>query len=987
MKRLQRWYSLFFVFSIQMVSASNLSSIPLDLLGTMAPEKKSKNNLMASVMNSASVEDAKSATGQDAKESKSSGTVDNFLEGMKTADQKDQKTAKEVETKPEELDNTETNQSISSVEATDNKTEINDKEPEDSTEQVETKDAQDASESKEQEPKQEETQNQAKEQDPTVQEAKDTEKKDDSEVKKHEPKEEPKKEEAKKEPGVLYQDSGFVDDHESVTFNFEETDLANVASYMEKIHNVKFITEDIVSPNKDAKGLSGHKLTFRTNKVLTKRESWDLFITFLHIAGLDVVPMPHAGFYKIVSFSKANHEAIPAYIGVDANLLPDNDMVIRYVYFARNVDPAKVQNVLKNMQSGSAKLDVFHELKAMIFTDRSCNIKSLMQIVAELDKAVMPESLSVIRLHRANVDDVIKLYSSLKPGGGQTQQRGVWQQGKKEPTLEYFPQDVQLFPDKRTNSLILLGSAKGIKKIEEFVQQYVDIDVTREVPPIFTYQLEYTNANDIKSILTQTIQYGSNTPAGQAGGVRDGVKYFSKMTIVAEPHSNSLIINSSKEDFEAIKPLIQELDIAQKQIGLEVLIIQVSDSETKTLGSQLSGPGGPNAGDSNDRSCQTFAQSLSSQTSGIMSASGSSTSLVVRDNTSNTAASENFSIKTSLSKLLTNGIVNEAGSILVTFGKPIWALFKILKTMISVHVVANPFVVVSNNSTAKVSIGEERRIKASEVVSSGQTVATGFTPQQSTLGFTITPQINKDNIVNLKINVTNNQFSVAGSESSALMDKKEIDTYASVANGEVLVLGGIMQEQSNSTHRGVPFLENIPLLGWFFKSKVKFTSRNHFLIFISPRVLDPVHQNKPNGMDRYTQYKMEEAQKNVELMNELDWFASKRDPIQKSFFGDLKSKSIQDLTGQMVDHEAIDKKKKKKKQDNAKEIVLTKSKIKPKKEKVSKKYKKEKHKKVKSDTKQNDIPSLDKDFIHYTGSSVHAKNAISKSVMHGGSNV
>lgn len=709
-------------------------------------------------------------------------------------------------------------------------------------------------------------------------------------------------EQISKEIDVLYQNPGFVDDQESVFFNFEETDLSNVASYMETVHNVKFLTEDVLSPAKDAKGLSGHKITFSTNKVLTKKESWDLFLAFLHMGGLDLVPMMKAGFYKIVPFAKMAGQSVPTYIGVDPATLPDNDMVIRYVYFVQNLDPAKIQNLLLKFKAGSAAIDVFSELRALIFFDRANNIKSLMQIAMSMDRAVLPESLSVIKIKRANVADVKALYESLKPGGasggmaGQPAQQKAWSLGKKESSYDYFPQDIKMFTDARTNSLILLGSDAGIKKIEEFVEKYIDIDVKKDAPPIFTYQLEYTNATDIVSILTQAVSYGKSTPAGQYGGVRDGVKYFSQMTIIAEPHSNSVVVNSTKEDFDAILPLIKELDTPQKQVGIEVLIVQVTDSQAKTLGSQISGPNGPDAPVAANEQAQTFAQNITSQTSGILGTNGESTAPVVVPNSSGTS----YSLKASLGALLGttyNAVVNEPGSILVTFGQPIWALFKALQSMVSVHVVANPFLVVSNNTPAQISIGEMRRIIASQIVSVGGTQTNGLTNANSMLGFSITPLINKGNIINLQINITNNQFIVAGSQTSALQDQKNITTNASVANGEVLVLGGIMQEQYSSTSRGVPFLEHIPIFGWLFKSKVKTIDKSHFLVFISPRIIDSIDK-KEAGIDSYSLYKMKEAQKNIDIMDEIDWFASKRDPIQKAFFGESMPRSMQELSGQ-----------------------------------------------------------------------------------------
>lgn len=764
---------------------------------------------------------------------------------------------------------------------------------------------------------------------------------------------------------VLQQAPGFVDDQASVSFNFEETDLANVAAYMENIHKIKFVSEDIISTNKDAKGLAGHKITFRTNKVLTKKESWDLFLAFLHIAGLDIVPMTQAGFYKIVPFSKANSETVPSYIGLDVNLLPDNDMIVRYVYFMKNIEPKNVQPIISKMQGGSAKLDVFSELKALIFTDRACNIKSLMQIVNELDQAVTPETLSVVKLKKANVDDVIKLYKSLKSSssGSSNQPNRVWAPGKKDPSLEYFPQDVSTIGDSRTNSLILLGPEKGVKRIEEFIEKYVDIDINRDTPPVFTYQLQYTTADYIQPLLNKIVSYGNTGgSSGASSGNRDGIQYFQQMTIVAEKHSNQLIINSTKEDFEALKPLIAELDIPQKQVGIEVLIVQVSDSDVKTLGSQLSMPKGANAGDKDNETCQTFAQSISAQTSGILASTGQSGSNVVVTKGGN---SEEYSIKSSLAKLLGAGnIVNEAGSILVTFGKPIWSIFKILKKITSTHVLANPFVVVSNNSPASVSIGEERRIVSSATASANSDTIRGFSSSSAALGFQITPQINKGNIVNMQIKVNNDQFTGSG-ENSALKNNKVVDTYASVASGEVLVIGGIMTESYSSCNRGVPFLENIPLLGWFFKSKNRTLGKDHFLIFISPRLLDPLHDKE--NIDTYTKYKMNEAEEQMKQIDDSDWFSAKKDPIQRAFFGTGTSKKFTSMMSK----------------DGT--SVKSAKKVKPQKEKKQSSKPKRKAKKQKN---QEEVISFDKDFLHTDNNTSHkVKNSILNSMQQGGSSV
>lgn len=702
---------------------------------------------------------------------------------------------------------------------------------------------------------------------------------------------------------VLYQGSGFIDNTETVVFNFEETDLLNVANYMETIHNIKFISEDVLSTAKDAKGLSGHKVTFRTNKILTKKESWDLFLAFLHIAGLDVVPMSQVGFYKIVPFAKASSDTIPTYIGVDCSQLPDNDMVIRFVYFAQSVEPAKIQPVLNSMKSPSAKIETFTEMKALIFTDRACNIKSLMQIVRELDKSALPETLSVVKLKRANAKDVINLYNALKKSSssssGQQPQR-AWIPGRKEVTLEYFPQDVATFSDDRTNSLILLGPEKGVKRIEEFIEKHIDVDIDRDIPEVYTYHLQYTQATDLAESLKSIIQYGSGTTAGQYGGVRDGMKFFSgnDIKIIGDKQTNSLVINASKEDYEALKPLIDELDVPQKQIGIEVLIVTVADEKSKMLGSQLSGPNGPHAPVDANKKSQTFAQSIAAQTAslsgGVVTTAGG-----VATN------SPNYSIKSSLANLLGQVGIGNLGSLVVTFGQPIWSIFKVLNTISSTHIVANPFLVASNNTQANITIGTTRNIPTSDQTDSSGRLIRGFKQDEANLNVTITPSINKGNIINMVIDIKDESF-LTSAEDSALKDTKNVSTTTSVANGEVLVLGGIMTERHTTSTNGVPFLENIPLFGWFFKTKTKDITRDHFLILICPKILESVDEHKTVG--DFTLRKMNEANKGIEEIDAVDWFDSRKDPIQKAFFGNDTT-----ATFRMLETEGRDLKIKKKK--------------------------------------------------------------------------
>ena len=650
---------------------------------------------------------------------------------------------------------------------------------------------------------------------------------------------------------------------ELVAFNFEDVDLLNVTQYMERIHQVKFIIPESLDINA-SQGLGGHKLSFRTFKNLSKKDSWDLYVKFLNMAGFDIVPMPQPGFYNIVPFAKALTEAIPTFINVDPKTLPTNDMIIRYVYFLENLDPAKIQPLILRLQGGSGKLEVYGDLKALIFMDKSYNIQSLMKIVKELDSTTMPQMLSAVRLKTAvDVGDVIDLYNSLRPNNGQAR---AWAPQKATSSLEYFPQDATLVGDKRSNTLFILGSQDAVKRIEDFITTYIDVNVKDKVLALPPYQLEYTNATDIKALLDQVLQYGNGTPAGTYGGIRDGYKFLQPVNIVADNFSNQLVITALPQDYYAVCDLIKELDQPQQQVAIEALFLEVTSNLSKEAGMQISST--PN------QAGPTFFKTGSAQTSFLNG--------IVASPTGNTPPADAFTIRTSLSSLL--GSIGNIGTTLLTFGQPIWAIFRVLQQITDTKVIANPFTITSNNTPAFIKVGETRRITTGVVQASGSSQVQGLGDCDALLSLNVTPQVNKDGIINLNINISNTKFlDSATSQEDGTRGNKQIQTFASLADGEVLVLGGLMSDNISSTRVGFPILEKIPVFGWFFKSKTRTQSKDSFVVFISVKLLDPAKNRKT--MDTYTQAKIDDSQRYIALMEGLDGDVGSKDPLNRAFFG------------------------------------------------------------------------------------------------------
>ncbi|MDD2556977.1 MAG: type IV pilus secretin PilQ [Desulfuromonas sp.] len=151
------------------------------------------------------------------------------------------------------------------------------------------------------------------------------------------------------------------------------------------------------------------------------------------------------------------------------------------------------------------------------------------------------------------------------------------------------------------------------------------------------------------------------------------------------------------------------------------------------------------------------------------------------------------------------------------------------------RVVSSPKVLTLDGETAKIEQGTS--IPYQSVSQNGTT--TEF--EDATLALEVTPEINPDNTVILKIKATNSTIGSTvstGAGSAPSIDTKEATTKLLLKNGETTVIGGIYVESELSSETGTPILKDIPLLGYLFKSRKKGNIRNELLIFITPRIVE-----------------------------------------------------------------------------------------------------------------------------------------------------
>ncbi len=646
----------------------------------------------------------------------------------------------------------------------------------------------------------------------------------------------------------------------SIEFHFENASLEVLISQISELFDVTFIADDSITPMlQNAKSVKGFNISFKTQSPLTKKEAWNLFLTFLDISGFTVISESTPRLKRIVTLDTAKRSPLPAFIGVPAGQLPNSDEMVRFVYFVENADLKTLIPVVDNLRSPASQLTPLLDMKAFLITDRSYNIKSLMNIVKELDRITMPQAMSVLKLKRADATQVVELYKTLS----QTDTASITQQryfpGRKALGSTYFPDNVSIFAEPRSNSLILLGPQDAIKRIEDFITQSVDVELSQPYSPLHVLPLRYANANTVAKIMNDVTQFGASTDAGKAGGVRGGDKYMKSITFTAEPETNRLIIKGDYEDFLKAKEVISKLDAPQPQVAIEVLLLSVALNENKQLG--------------------VVMRSRVPGTEGLL---GTNTKFQTTGLFGNRSVVENINgngvnrLLGNLLNLVSTGIA--AGNTIISLGDSlnVWAIAQALQTESNVQVLSNPFLIATNKTPASVSLGEVRRVTTGTIIGTQDVNTVGDAPAE--LKVEITPQINSDGMIVLDIKVSLSQFVGEANPDAAVRTTREVKTKTIVTNKEVLALGGLIQTDIENLQTKVPVLGDIPILGWLFKNKQKIARKSNLLILISSRIIEP------DANEAITAFTDEHVTDYIDTMNEMYRPSEKHDPINRWFF-------------------------------------------------------------------------------------------------------
>jgi general secretion pathway protein D len=310
---------------------------------------------------------------------------------------------------------------------------------------------------------------------------------------------------------------------------------------------------------------------------------------------------------------------------------------------------------------------------------------------------------------------------------------------------------------------------------------------------------------------------GSAAAARAIGGA-DGVGVVRNIQVVADKDQNTVLIVATPSEYSIIEQALKKLDVASRQVMIEVTIAEVKLTDTLTFGVDWVFK---NAAPSGRGSGGLFTQSTGFNPAATVPSSGAG---AVAAGLS--VAAQGFSY-----------LINSA-----TFPGGVQAALHLLDTYGNTKVIANPHIAALDNQKATIKAGNRIPVNQQTIVGNVSNAVT-TTSQYIDTGvlLQVTPHINDGGLVTLDVQA---EVSSPGTPDVAggapPIDTRSVQTLLSVPSGQTMVMGGLIQETKGNANKGLPLLNRIPILGGLFGSETLTNDRSELVLFITPRVVNDI---------------------------------------------------------------------------------------------------------------------------------------------------
>ena len=582
-----------------------------------------------------------------------------------------------------------------------------------------------------------------------------------------------------------------------VTLDFDNVDISVLVKFVSELTGKNFLIDDKV------KG----KVTILSPKKIPVEDVYKVFLSVLEINGFTVVPA--GNMIKIIPVALAKEKSLETRTRKDL-AAPEDRMVTQIVTLER-ANPDEIKRILDPIISKTSSVLSYPPAGILVITDYLSNIRRLQEIILALDVEGAGNQISYIPMVNASASEVVKSLTT------------IFQQRQVKAT------DIKVVADTRTNSIIILASGADTENVRKLVA-FMDKDVARGESNIQVYRLQNSNAEDLAKVLNSIVK-----DTGAAGGaVAQGQKVMTPVVsknvqVVADKATNTLVVMAEREDYKVIENIIKQLDVPRPMVYIEALIMEVNANKDFKLGVEWRGMRGTS---------DVLGSGTSGNTAAFIGSGGASTTSTggynVLDSLINTTTGAGV-----FPGGFTMGLVGAGITIGGITFPTIGAVIQAYKTDTEVSILSTPQIMTLDNEEAEINVGSNVPYITQQQSTAANAGVNYNTYEYKDVGviLNITPHINEDNFIRLKISQQVTKVTSAANSPTPTTLKRTAKTTVVVKDNETIVIGGLVGDSTEADTYKVPLLGDIPILGWLFKTHSTSREKTNLYVFLTPHIV------------------------------------------------------------------------------------------------------------------------------------------------------
>lgn len=578
--------------------------------------------------------------------------------------------------------------------------------------------------------------------------------------------------------------------------------------------DIKKVTQDIANFSKKTIILDPRvkgKVTIFSNSSLSSDEVWDVYLRTIQVNGFSA--LNDENFVRIVPENEATR---------DQNSGESGGEFITRVIELKNRSSVELLPLIKPIAGRQANVSSIASINSLLVVDRKSNVERITEVVQSLDED-NTASVTIVDLKNLSSVEAVRILEKLK--------------SQNNPTINNFV----AISFSASNSVIVSANSITTNIIKETLQQ-LDDDAISEGSVAVIY-LKYANAEEVAGIVSSIASRFISSES-------------EKPIVTYHAPTNSVVVSSDESNIATIKNLISKLDIRRAQVLVEAIVVELSETAARSLGVETIFAG------AEDGEIPIGITRFQNGTGpDLLGLTGSAIESGDNANFSNIAAN---------SLLNSQGIIAGIGRISEDDDSMI-AIINAIDADKNSNILTTTSLLAMDNEEASTVIGQEIPITTGESLGSNNTNPFRTTSREEVgIKLSVKPQINEGNSVILEIK--QEVSGVAGpltGTTDLITNKRTIETTVLVDNNQIIVLGGLIDEDIQEDIQRVPVLGSIPVLGKLFQSSSESKVKKNLMVFLRPKILVDSESVSQISTEKYNFIKAEQLLKQQSKLIDL----------------------------------------------------------------------------------------------------------------------